>query len=151
MQDRINKIIDEGGFSDDMARALLLKNNWNSGKAIKSFIEDMDYIRNTFGFEIGENEPPSGDQEITCTVCYCDYPPAEFCFLPDCGHGLCNICYTGYLASKVGDGQEAVVTPCPEHKCNMIVPERMFQELLNQEQYARYRELLANSFVNLSD
>ena len=92
--------------------------------------------------------PTSGD--ILCPVCFCDYPANEFVHLPDCGHGLCSYCYTGYLTSKVGDGVECALTTCPERGCNMIVPERLFEELLDQRLYQRYKKFLINSFVDLS-
>lgn len=69
----MNDIQDAMGVSSDIAQALLLKNEWNADLAIKAFSEDVDYISKTFGFEIGQNGEPAGD-EITCTVCFCDYP-----------------------------------------------------------------------------
>lgn len=44
LDQRIAQISDQAGFSDDMCRALLLKNEWNSDLVIKSFTEDFDYI-----------------------------------------------------------------------------------------------------------
>lgn len=133
-----------------MARALLLKNEWNSDLAIRKFSEDYDYISKTFGFEIGANPVPEGTDDILCPVCFCDYPPNEFIFMPDCGHGLCNYCFPGYLQSKVGDGVESVLSVCPDAKCNMIVPERLFQQLCEPASYNRYKEFLSKSFVDLS-
>lgn len=101
------------GVTEDLGRALLLKNEWNHQLAIKSFTEDYDYISKTFGFEIGTNPIPEGDGEVCCPVCFCDYPLNEFTHLEDCGHGLCTYCYTGYLSSKAGDGVESVLTTCP--------------------------------------
>jgi len=46
------------GVSEDMARALLLKNEWNSDLAIKAFTEDYEYISKTFNFELGSGESP---------------------------------------------------------------------------------------------
>lgn len=94
--------------------------------------------------------PADEGQEILCPVCFCEYPIAEFVHLPDCGHGLCTYCYTGYLQSKVGDGVECALSVCPERGCNMIVPERLFQQLLEPQTYARYRQFLIKSFVDLS-
>ena len=133
-----------------MSRALLLKNQWNSNLAIKSFTEDYDYVSKTFGFEIGAKEIPTGPGDICCPVCFCDYPLAEFVHMPDCAHGLCMYCYTGYLTSKVGDGVECALTVCPERGCNMIVPERLFQELLEPALFKRYQNFLMKSFVDLS-
>ena len=126
LMQRIDQVIDEMGLSDDMARALLIKNEWNPELAIGNFSKDPDYIQKTFGFEIGVNQVPTGDAEILCPVCFCEYGPEEFIHLQDCGHGLCQYCYTGYLDSKVGDGKGVEQTVCPEQKCNMIVPERLF-------------------------
>lgn len=70
--------------------------------------------------------------------------------MPDCSHGLCTYCFTGYLESKVMDGPESVISVCPDQKCNMIVPERLFKELLENDKYNRYHEFLIKSFVDLS-
>lgn len=118
------------GVSDDLARAMLLKNGWNADLVLRHFAEDCDYIKNTFGFELGAIELPTGENDVLCPVCFCEYPLAECTFLQDCGHGLCTYCYTGYLGSKVTDGIESVLSVCPEQKCNMLVPERLFVELL---------------------
>ena len=56
LRQRIEKIVDEMGVSDDLARVLLIKNEWNDGLAYKAFTEDENYIFNTFKFELGENE-----------------------------------------------------------------------------------------------
>lgn len=150
LNERIDAIQDSVGCSEDLARALLVKNEWNADLAIKAFVECEDYIQETFGFELGTNEVPTGDVEVLCPVCFCDYPLGEFIFLNDCGHGLCTYCYTGYLQSKVGDGVEAVLSVCPDQKCNNIVPERLFRQLVEAEQYERYEDFLLKSFVDLS-
>ena len=147
---RILQIEENIGLSEDMCRALLLKNEQRADLAIKAFTRDLDYVEKTFGFEIGANEvPTTGD--VLCPVCFCEYPVDEFVHLPDCGHGLCTYCYTGYLTSKVGDGTECVVTTCPDSACKMIVPERLFKQLLDQTLYARYHDFLEQSFVDLSN
>lgn len=126
-QERAAQIVDDIGISDDLARALLIRNGWSPSIALRNFSEDESYIFKTFGFNIGTNELPRGDEDILCEVCYCEYPLGEFVYLEDCGHGLCSICYSGYLTSKVGDGKGCEQSVCPEQKCNMIVPERLFQ------------------------
>ena len=78
------------------------------------------------------------DHDILCEVCFCEYPESDFISLPDCGHGLCRYCYEGYLTSKVGDGKGAEQTICPNQNCRMIVPERIFIELLLPALVERY-------------
>jgi len=117
------------GVSEDLASALLLKNEWNSDLAIKKFVEDYNYISKTFNFEIGAGQIPDND-EITCDVCFCDYSREDFVTMPDCMHGLCTFCFTAYLESKVNDGVESVLSVCPEKACKMIVPGRLFEKLL---------------------
>ena len=51
--------------------------------------------------------------------------------MEDCGHTLCRDCFTGYLVSKLKDGAECVFTICPDEKCNMIVPDLLFNALLS--------------------
>ena len=63
---------------------------------------------------------------ILFVIAYAFVMLEEFTHLPDCGHGLCNYCYAGYLQSKVSDGVECALTVGPEQKCGMVVPERLF-------------------------
>ena len=65
-------------------------------------------------------------------------------------HGLCTFCFAAYLENKVNDGVECVLTVCPEQECKMIVPSRLFEQLLEPLQFARYQEFLIKSFVDLS-
>ena len=41
---RIDTVVDELGLSDDMARALLIKNEWNPDLAVGKFCQDADYV-----------------------------------------------------------------------------------------------------------
>jgi len=58
LERRIEEVKDAVGVSDDLARALLLKNSWNADLAMKSFAEDYNYIKRTFNFEIGSGRLP---------------------------------------------------------------------------------------------
>lgn len=52
---------------------------------------------------------------------------------------LCRECFAGYLISKVGDGAECVFAKCPDAKCNFIVPDSLFMELLSPDLVQKYK------------
>lgn len=71
-----------------------------------------------------------------CPCCYCESD--SWVSISSCGHFLCQDCYTGYLISKVNDGQECVFAICPDQKCNMIVPDKLFRQLIDSIIYKKY-------------
>lgn len=125
-----------------MANALLLKNGWSLVGTKDSFGNDVDYIKNTFKFELGSkpDEIQGPDEPYLCPVCYMEYPDANDIYrLPDCGHSLCKECYRYHLSAKITEGPSAIFAFCPDAKCNMIVPPRVFAELLDDSQLAKYK------------
>jgi ariadne-1 len=71
--------------------------------------------------------------------------------MDDCSHILCEECFTQYLQTKVAEGVESVFTICPDQKCNMIVPPKLFKELLPKGSYDKYVGYLCQTFISLSN
>ena len=151
MTEQIEKVIEDLGVAEDLARALLMKNKWSADKAIQAILNDPDYIEKTFKFSMNDEEEECKSADKTCGVCFCEYGSDEWVEIDTCGHGLCMYCYTGYLESKLRDGKESIFTYCPDEKCNMLVPERIFKELLPANEYERYQKFYGESFVDMQD
>ena len=102
---RVEEVVEQLGITTDLARALLIKNGWETQEAIDEFLDDENYITNTFKFSLEEGERRvamfKAEPEFTCECCYCDYERKDAVMLEDCGHVLCNECYTAYLESKI--------------------------------------------------
>ena len=92
----------------------------------------MDYMINTFKCEL-KNEPlkVNDDEPYLCEVCYCEYEWSDVVHLDVCGHSLCKECYKYHLEAKLSMGPEVVFAKCPDVKCNMIVPPKFFEKLLD--------------------
>ena len=123
------------GISQDLAFAMLIKNGWNLEQTKEAFGSDFDYIKKTFKFELGGHDEKADSQPFLCPVCYDEYAPHEVTRLADCGHALCNECYRYTLEAKLSMGPECVHAICPDPKCNMIIPARIFKQLLPNSQY----------------
>lgn len=149
MRNEIDQVIEDLGISEDMARAVLIKNQWTASKAIQAFINSPDYIQKTFKFDCSNNNRSNSGEAKTCGVCFCDYEDDEWVSLEDCGHGMCMFCFEGYLKSKMDDGRQAILTLCPDTKCNMIVPQRLFEKYLPYELYQKYVRFSCDSFIDL--
>ena len=54
-------ICSELGLSKDLARAMLIKNGWNEEAAKNEFLNDENYIKNTFGFGLEDGEKRLND------------------------------------------------------------------------------------------
>ena len=123
------------GISQDLAFAMLIKNGWNLEQTKEAFGRDFDYIKKTFKFELGDHDEKADSELFLCPVCYDEYEPHEVTRLADCGHGLCNECMRYNLEAKLSMGPECVHAICPDPKCNMIIPARMFKQLLPTDLY----------------
>ena len=88
--------------------------------------------------------------EFTCTCCFCPAEPHEIVQMPDCGHRLCDECFAGYLQTKLSSGPEVVNSLCPDQKCRNIIPERIFKQLLNHEEFVKYKQFYTSSFIDLN-
>ena len=70
--------------------------------------------------------------------------------MPDCGHRLCDECFAGYCQSKLTTGPEVINSKCPDQKCNNIIPERIFKQLLSHEDFIKYKKYITDSFIDLN-
>ena len=133
------------GISKPLAAALLIKHGWNANTVTDKFCSDSDLTMKLFKFSLDNNKHP---QLELCPSCYEE--TTEWIKLEDCGHMLCRDCYTGYLVSKVGDGADCVFAICPDSKCNFIVPDSLFIQLLPGELLQKYKYFKCQSFVNIT-
>ena len=88
-------------MSTELASALLMKNGWRSQAAIDALLrQDINYIQNEFGFTLEEGaqnfKESKEEAEFTCGCCFCPAEPEETVQMPDCGHRLCDECFSGY-------------------------------------------------------
>ena len=93
--------------------------------------------------------PDQMTEVLECRICYATVPADQTLRL-GCGHGFCRNCYKEYLESKVRDGPPCVVTPCPEVRCQHIVPYTMFQQLISADLLAKYERYRLHSFVDFN-
>lgn len=77
------------GLNDQLAKALLLKYQWNSAKLIDDFVSDNggpELVERLFGFDMF-NPTPLPEGKFLCLVCFAQQadPVAA-----NCGHALCK-------------------------------------------------------------
>ena len=90
------------------------------------------------------------EDQFTCEVCYDDIEVKDMVQMEDCGHRLCSECFQAYLESKVAAGPDVVFATCPDQKCKMIVPTRLFKLLLDEAKMDLFNQFLVKAFVDLS-
>ena len=64
-----------------------------------------------------------------------------------CQHDTCDACWLGILRARVDEGQPQRTT-CPIPGCGLILPLDKAQALLPPREFAHYRELLAQHYVD---
>ena len=78
VKNKTEEIATEFNCSFDMARTLLITNNWDKKAIHEEMQKDVDYIKNTFNFDPREAEARAcglkkeEEGTVTCGVCYDD-------------------------------------------------------------------------------
>jgi len=131
---------------------LLRENGWDLGKLQEAWFECEDKVRRACGVAQGSSSssscPPPGantNGQSTCPVCMTVF---DQLFMIECGHGLCQDCWTGYLTSKVDDGKSVIQTGCPMPKCGRAVPPDLFARFCDEDRQKKYREWYVRSYVD---
>lgn len=88
---KVEDIVDDIGLSEALAAALLTKNKWNVGKTKDSFLEDPNCVQKLFRFKLGQPAPVF-TADTLCPCCFCE--SEKWITIDDCGHFLCDECYT---------------------------------------------------------
>ena len=149
--ERIREVSEELGISENVARAMLIRNGWARQAAIDALLQDPDYIMKEFKLDLNITKNPRPSSEVfCCPVCFCDCEPDEVVTMDDCFHELCIDCFTGFCMSKLGGGPDVVYTECPDMKCKLIVPENIFKQVLGPSEFKKYDDYVMKSFVDLS-
>ena len=75
----------------------------------------------------------NSNSTFKCRICYDDCLSTDDFFRLGCGHGFCYVCYSEYIVRQVGDGPSCIYMPCPEHKCNQIIPRTVISRLIGND------------------
>ena len=143
-QKLILETAEEQEVSKTLARMLLIKNGWDKGKVAKKLEEDPEYVFHTFNFRVGA---PAPVEDNMCPCCYDEVTEGAMMKMEDCGHWLCEDCFTGHCQEKLKAGPESVLAACPDHTCRAIVSESNFKRALTVEEFARYKKFLREHYV----
>jgi len=136
-----NKLIksianDDYGLSEDEATLILMYFQWNKEDFDLLWWDDPEGIREKCGLDISaSNKNILSKMNIPesskfCLVCYAE----EDLFALSCGHHLCKYCWEDYLKLKTEDFLVTLSTTCPQEKCPLVVPERIFFKYLENIQ-----------------
>lgn len=82
-----------------------------------------------------------------CTVCYEEVEKTRSL---ECNHKFCEDCFRGYLESQVSSGPDSVYSTCPQQKCGLIVPIKMFKQLCTDESFKKYQKYFKKSFIEMN-
>ncbi|EQC29544.1 hypothetical protein SDRG_12793 [Saprolegnia diclina VS20] len=137
--------------SPAVATVLLRSNQWS-----KEVVQDRFYERETpkaFLEEVGaqhlDNYKIGAPKGIVCEVCRDDVPGQDVIAL-GCGAMYCVDCWKGYLMTKLEDGPSCLTATCLAYKCNELVPDALFQKLLDAPKKKEHAKWALRSFVDKS-
>lgn len=82
-----------------------------------------------------------------CPVCYCE---VDTHVGMECGHKLCEECFTEYLKNAVQSGPDSIFTTCPERGCKLLVSESIFKRLVDSEMLDKYNYYFRKAYVDMN-
>ena len=129
-----------GNISHDESFYLLMKHNWNKGKATEDFCNKGIHIPDIKKLDIKNKKFKQ------CMVCFDDILPINQ--LTICNeHFFCNNCWNGYLRSQINDGNTNM--RCMDPKCTKHVTHSFIRTLFsdNPNILCKYFTWIINSFV----
>jgi len=83
--------------------------------------------------------------EIRCGICWDSIAPGRIRDT-ECKHQFCVDCWSGYLTSKIGEGQ-VVSLRCPEPSCNREIKEDEVKKVVNEGTFAKYKKFQKNAAI----
>ena len=69
-----------------------------------------------------------------------------------CGHQFCKQCWKQYLTTKIMEEGQGPTISCAQHDCDILVDdETVFELITDSKTLLRYKQLITNSFVEVSN
>eukprot|EP00993_Chasmostoma_nieuportense_P007616 NODE_886_length_1786_cov_31.486438_g830_i0.p1 GENE.NODE_886_length_1786_cov_31.486438_g830_i0~~NODE_886_length_1786_cov_31.486438_g830_i0.p1 ORF type:complete len:559 (+),score=162.41 NODE_886_length_1786_cov_31.486438_g830_i0:48-1679(+) len=147
-QEVVKKVSELLNLSPSAACLVLRHFRWNYENLSQNYFDNPTQLRKTLGINLGNtNAYRLGEGgEVRCAICMDDCP-ATHTFHLKCNHPFCFECWKGYLKSKLSEGPSCISTNCPFPKCTQACDEGLFEELLSEDEFAKYRLFVTRSFV----
>lgn len=137
--------------SEAVAEALARHYGWDTEKATEEYLNDPSLLESLYGMSLMETPAePEFNAETLCPSCY-ESEIEEWSYVAECGHYLCNECFTYYLETKVNAGSSCLKTPCPDQQCRVLVSQALFKQLLEKELYRKYEGFSVSEFVEAQE
>lgn len=131
----------------DESFMLLREHGWDPTRLQEAWFDNEAKVRERCGLPPAGRTPSSSSEcrGGSCPICMME---SERLVSLDCGHGFCEVCWTGYLQTQVDEGKAAVQARCPQHKCFRAVPEGFFRRFCDEERWEKYTEWYIRTFVD---
>jgi len=143
-----------------VAQDLLNKANWDQDKLLSEYFSDTEAFLKQHALDektissssdkLSTDTMEEVEEEITCSICFDDFPPAETTKLDECKHLFCNDCWGENLAFQISTGHTIDIT-CMSQGCTELVPSHVVQKLVPPELCSKYNTFLGRLFVNNSN
>ncbi|KAK5583735.1 hypothetical protein RB653_005333 [Dictyostelium firmibasis] len=138
----IEKVSNYYDIPYSISRKLLFQSDWNEKQVIslphikeqnRNIIRSFSFPHKSsdIGLYIFNMINDNRDEEVECSICYCDYTKADMIELV-CGHSFCKNCLTHYFKTSVNDGNGgSSPISCPSNSClNKCIDEVTIESLL---------------------
>jgi len=157
-REMIEKISNQFNLTLSAAGALLRHCRWQEEEFIRQYKADQVGLAKKAGVQNSlrafMQPPEQGDRSVNCNVCFDEIKEAKT-FGMNCGHRFCIPCWKDYLKNAIETGTAAggncLNTNCPGFKCKEIIGEQVFEMLLDENLFKKYRDVLLLSFVDDND
>jgi ariadne-1 len=142
-----------------IAEALLDRVKWNQDKLMTEYFNNQEEFIKSVGIDPStltsknsntekiDNISVGNDEEITCSICFDDFPLSQTTTMPECSHNFCNGCWTDMLEMQIKEGHTFDI-PCMFKGCFELVPPEIVEKLVSEESRLKYSRFLSKTFVD---
>jgi ariadne-1 len=125
---------------------MLRKYRWTKQRLFDDWCKDHAKVLHECGLK-KRVKAPMLVGEFECILCSSTVPMAET-FALGCGHRFCLDCWRSWASAEMDKGPQAIYTTCPNHpKCQEIIPDNKFLELLDEPKKKTLQMWLIRNFI----
>ncbi|KAK8738812.1 hypothetical protein OTU49_003686 [Cherax quadricarinatus] len=139
-----------GNGADDGASSLTLsrQNSQNYDcRTIQDIAPKTNMLRLLRDYDEEMRRKVFDTKNFECKVCFMDKLGANCLEFWPCRHVYCKDCMASYFAVQISEGNIKYLM-CPENKCESEANPKQVQELVPEDMYQRWDEMLLNSTLS---
>ncbi|XP_056430901.1 E3 ubiquitin-protein ligase RNF14-like [Hyla sarda] len=117
-------------------------------RAIQDVQSASDLGKYLLDFNEAQQKKAFDRKPFLCNICFMERFGSECTHFKACEHVYCNTCLRGYFQVQIKEGQVHALN-CPEPECTSVATPAQVKDLVGEQLFSRYDDLLLQSSLDL--